>query len=66
MIFASLIFKNFPFIGAESDVEMLSLLSSIFGTDELVKLNLKYGMKFPDEFEHFINRKVPLESFKSL
>ncbi len=66
MIFAALIFKNFPFVGAESDIEMLSLLTSIFGTDEIVKLNLKYGIDYPEEFEHFINKKTPLENFKNI
>jgi hypothetical protein len=44
MIFASLLFQSFPFIGADSNQEQLSLLVSIFGTDELLKLNLKYGI----------------------
>lgn len=65
MIFGSIIFKKFPLVLGENLFEILIKIIELLGSDQLLKIHLKYGVKIPSDlgnnnimkkgFEQFLN-----------
>lgn len=63
VIFASLIFKAFPFLAAENNEEQIQLMASIMGAEEIMRLNLKYQIVIPEGMSKIPSKKIPFEKF---
>lgn len=63
MIFASIIFQRFPFILSETLFEQFIKTIEIFGSDDLLRFHLQYGLKVPEEFNNNEFRKQKFTSF---
>lgn len=61
IILASFMFQHFPLVKGSNNPEILLNLIEIFGSDELLKLSLKYNIGIPDEFQNLHFKRIPLE-----
>ncbi len=61
IIFASFIFQHFPLVKGQNNAEILLGLIEIFGSDELLKLSLKYNLVIPEEFQNLHFKRSSLE-----
>lgn len=63
MIFASIIFQKYPFILSENLFEQFIKTIEIFGSDQLLKFHLQYGLKMPEEFNNNEFKKQNFSTF---
>ena len=63
MIFASLLFGRYPFFQGANVSDQLGDIVSVLGSDELLKINLKYGLGIPEHLQFVQFKKTHWDSF---